>query len=353
MANFPPVFKNNIGRMERLLPSDGGLEIDVIDCAGATSAVSLFSTVDNTGSLSLFGAWNGTAAVGIAGSTFAFGGSVTVATNLTVTTNTILRGDVDLGDGAGDDISIVGSVDTDIVFENSGARNITLDSQTLTIEVTTVGKLQLDGASEVELNGLAIDVNATGAVAIDAVTASNFTVSGAAADLTLGARATTITLNDAANTTLDALFTATSLIGAINEVKTANAGNSTPVFAASEIITAGQVLYVDWDAGNARVGVYIADNTAPGKQNPIGVAINGGIIGADIYIATQGQNVVVNSVIGATTEGAPAYLTTTGGVTLTPPSTSGHTSQIIGTVTKSGGAGVAEIIVQMFGPITI
>lgn len=59
----------------------------------------------------------------------------------------------------------------------------------------------------------------TAAIALNAATASNFTVSGATADLTLGARGTTITLNENGSTALVG-FTATSIIGALNEVKT-------------------------------------------------------------------------------------------------------------------------------------
>ena len=54
------------------------------------------------------------------------------------------------------------------------------------------------------------------------MSASNFTVSGAAADLTLGARAATITLNEADSGVLERTdldgFTATSIIGALNEL---------------------------------------------------------------------------------------------------------------------------------------
>lgn len=65
-----------------------------------------------------------------------------------------------------------------------------------------------------------INMDATGAISLDAATASNFTVSGATADLTFGARAATITLNESGDTTLDAFFTATSIVGALNELAT-------------------------------------------------------------------------------------------------------------------------------------
>jgi hypothetical protein len=350
MANFPVLFKNALGKPENLMPSDGGIQIDVIDCENANSTVDLFSQVDNSGSLVLFSSWDGSAAVGTAGSTFAFGGSVTVATDMTVSGDTVLNGTVDLGNAAGDLVTVTGEVDSDITFENSGARAISVDSQALTIATTTAGILSLNGATEVEVNTLLLDVNSTGGVTIDAVTASQFVVSGGTDDLTLGARGGTITLNEAGQTTLNALFSASSVVGALNEVKTSNLGTTTPSALASEIIAAGQVVYIDYDVGNTRPGIYIADNTVAGKQNPIGVAINGGNIGDPIYVATHGQEVVVNSVIAATNEGAPVYLTTTGGVTTTAPSGTGtgDTSQVIGTVSLSGGAGVAKVIVQIF-----
>jgi hypothetical protein len=55
----------------------------------------------------------------------------------------------------------------------------------------------------------------TAGISIDAATASNITVSGASADLTLGARATTITLNDSTHTLFSG--TATSIVGGLNQ----------------------------------------------------------------------------------------------------------------------------------------
>lgn len=359
MANFPALFRNQSnGRNENLTPADGGLEIDVIDCAQASSTVSLFSTVDTTGSLALFSSWDDTANVGAATSVFAFQGGITVAENATITGNLTVNGNMDFGNAAGDSITMTGSVDSDITFENSGARAITIDSQALTVSTTTSGKLTVDGVGEVEINsGTNVDINATTAVAIDAADASQFVVSGAAADLTLGARGSTITLSEASHASLDTNFTATSLIGALNELKTTNLGITTPSVKASEIISAGDVIYIDWDAGNARAGIYLADNTDTTKQNPVGVALNGGAIGTDIYIGGMGQEVIINTLIGANEEGNPVYLDTTGSVTLAAPNlapvgtaSSGDTSQIIGFVTEAGAAGAAKIVVTLYPP---
>lgn len=350
MANFPALFRNSNGRDENLTAADGGLQIDVIDCEGATSAVNLFSTVDNTGSLALFTSYDSTCNVGTASSVFTFGGGITVTETLTVTGAAVFNGAVTLGSAAADDITFTGSVASNITFKTGATRTITLDSQTMVISTTTSGQLQLVGAAEIDLSTILVDINATGAVTIDAVSASQFVVSGATNDLTLGARGATITLNQSGQTTLDTNFTATSMIGALNEIKIANLGVSTPVWLASEIISAGDVVYLDWDVGNTRTGVYLADNTASGKQDPVGIALTGGAVGTSIYIATHGQEAVINTAITANTEGSPVYLDTAGAVTLTPPPNvpgSGDSSQIIGQVSLAGAAGTAKIIVQL------
>lgn len=61
-------------------------------------------------------------------------------------------------------------------------------------------------------------VQNVGAISATASGASNITVTGATADLTLGARASSITLNESGDTALDAGFTASSIIGALNEL---------------------------------------------------------------------------------------------------------------------------------------
>lgn len=353
MANFPCLYTNSNGRDENLTEADGGLQIAVIDCEGASSSVDLFPTVDNTGSLALFTSYDSTCTVGAASSVFTFGGGVTVTETMTMTAATVCNGNVTLGNAAGDDITVTGSVASDITFKTGATRTITVDSATMVISTTTSGQLQLVGAAEIDLSTILVDVNATGAVTIDAVSASQFVVSGAAADLTLGARGGTVTLNEAGQTTLNGNFTATSVVGGLNELKTSNLGVSTPVWLASEVVSVGDAVYLDWDAGNARTGVYLADNTTAGKQDPVGIALTGGGVGTSIYIATQGQEAIINSLIAANQEGSPVYLDTSGGLTLTPPPIvpgSGDSSQIVGQVSKAGAAGVAKIIIQLRDP---
>jgi hypothetical protein len=353
MANFPVFYRNANGTQELLRPADGGIEIDVIDCELATSAVNLFATVNNTGSLTLFSSYNGVAGVGLAGSTFSYNGSVTVGEDLTVTGISTFNGNVILGNAPGDDITFGGQVASDVAFDNGAARAITIASQSLTISCTVAGILTLSGATEVQIDSALVDVNSTGGIQMDAVTASQLVVSGAAADLTFGARAGTITLNEAGDVALDTSFTATSIIGALNEIKVSNQAEETPAYLASAAITAGDVVCLDWDAGNARVGLYLADNTVPNRRNPIGISLTTGGIGNTIYVATVGQ-VVVNSVIGANQEGEPLFLDAAGAVTLTPPSIppfiAGDTSQIVGIASAAGVAGAAEMVIMLHDP---
>jgi len=363
MANYPPIYKNATGKLENLLPADGGLSIDVIDCASAASTVSLFDTVDTTGSLSVFAAYDSTCTIGAASSVFTFGGGVTVTENLTVTASSIFSGDVDLGNAAGDTITVTGSVDSDITFENTSARAITIDSQALTLSTTTSGILTIAGATEIQMDTLLLDVNSTGAVTIDAATASNFTVSGATADLTLGARAGTITLNESGETALDANYTATSIVGALNELKTASLGVQTPGFTAGEAITAGDAVYIDYD-GASGPELLLADATVTAKSDPCGIALNTDGGGGTVYVAMAGQEAVVNTTVAATNEGNPVYLYGTGcaggggtaaagQLTLVPPAVGvdgwvvGNISQIVGVVSLTGAAGVAKILVQL------
>ena len=133
---------------------------------------------------------------------------------------------------------------------------------------------------------------------------------------------------------------------------------STPSFTAGEAISAGDVVYIDYD-GVSGPEVLKADATVAGKRDPCGVALNGVGGGGTVYVATAGQKAVINTVIAATNEGEPVYLTgvgagdSAGEVTLTPPQkgvggwVAGDVSQIIGVVALTGAAGTAEILVQM------
>jgi len=71
------------------------------------------------------------------------GGTVTVDDNLTVSGNSVLQGDIDLGNATSDTISFVGRVDTDIVPSSDGS--VDLGSSTLEFQ-----DLHLDGTANID-----------------------------------------------------------------------------------------------------------------------------------------------------------------------------------------------------------
>jgi hypothetical protein len=122
------------------------------------------------------------------------------------------------GSGVAVSVTSTGS-GTGLYVSNTGTGSafVVKDGANNVVEVNGSGNVAYTPTSG---QSFTVDVLGAGAVSIDVAAASNFTVSGATADLTLGARAATITLNETGQTTLTG-FTATSLVGALNELKAA------------------------------------------------------------------------------------------------------------------------------------
>ena len=101
---------------------------------------------------------------------------------------------------------------------STGATSVVLDSGTGAINVGTNAVAHTIAVGNTT-GATAVTIDAgSGGISLDTAVASNFTVSGASADLTLGARGSTITLNQSGEASLQN-FTATSIIGALNELK--------------------------------------------------------------------------------------------------------------------------------------
>jgi hypothetical protein len=122
-----------------------------------------------------------------------------------------------------------------------------------------------------ELNAFA--VNCADSFDIAAVTQSTVIVSGATADLTLGARGATIALNESGQTALDGSFSATSIIGAINETKTGltldgcynnDSGERTVTIDAGDLsldVSGSYWVLVDVAAASTGYGFHLANGT--------------------------------------------------------------------------------------------
>jgi len=178
---------------------------------------------------------------------------------------------VDLNAGANLDIDVTGTFDMlstgAFSIDGTGASNVSATSGNLTISTITSGTLILLSAGVVDIDGSDITIDGTAGLSIDVATASNITVSGATADLTLGARGATITLNQSGNTSLSG-FTATSIIGALNEVKTASYSSSYACMYlnANSTVTTNEtantpILTRHWTTGSLSGWTYVAGIT--------------------------------------------------------------------------------------------
>lgn len=198
------------------------------------------------------------------------------------------------------------------------------DGGTDVLVVSGAGGVDIDPTSG---QSFTVDVAGAGSISLDAAAASNFTVSGATADLTLGARGTTITLNETGDTALDGDFTATSIIGALNELlggsssQTVVAGTSAEALATgapAAFTTSNTVQEGDANSGDAR-------------EQAIGLVLNGVGSAAACEILVAGEMTVPDaqwdSAPGAGASGSLVYLSSTvGNLTTTAP---GGTARVL------------------------
>ena len=348
MANFAPLFLTALGRHERLLPADGGLEVNVVDCVAANSAVSLFSIVNSTGTVSLFGAHNGTANFGAAGGTLALAGGLSVAQNSLFTGNVTVNGNTQLGNLlTADTLTLTAKVASSIVFTATAPRTIEVTSQNLTVQTVTGGTLAVTSAVDLDIDAATSSAfNAVTSMVFAAGTAASF-AAGAGSDLTLGARGATVTLNQASSTALVG-FTATSLIGAVNELRT-NVHDTVPTNNVGEAIVAGNLVCLDFDAG--AVKLYKCDNTVSTRNRPVGVALaSQAVVGQPCSYTTAG-NVVISTALVPNTEGDYLFMALAGEVSTSAPVTG--TVMVVGVHSKAGVVGSAEMIYQPLLPTTL
>ena len=121
------------------------------------------------------------------------------------------------------------------------------------------------------------DLNLSGTT-IEAPQSLSISTTGAAADLTLGARSNTITLNESGDTSLSG-FTATSIFGAINELAdgnfSSNITNNISTYISGEFLPLeiGEILYVS-DTDTVRLAIASATLTsnAADPSKIVGVA---------------------------------------------------------------------------------
>jgi hypothetical protein len=220
-----------------------------------------------------------------------------------------------------------------VIIDTQGTPNYILSARRLTVEVFGIN--QAGGVIVAPTSGqpFTVDTLGAGAISLDSVAASNFTVSGATADLTLGARGTTITLNSAAPDNALVGFTATSIIGALNELKVG-------VTSATQVVIPGLTTtgLGDGDFGYISAAMTLTKTDADAAASSVSIGANEGTVGS---MTVQGviENAKFTTAGGSPANGSSVWLATgteeagaAGKLTATAPSASGDTIAEMGIV---------------------
>jgi hypothetical protein len=180
-------------------------------------------------------------------------------------------------------------------------------NQDLQIQVQNSGA----GSGRLDIDADVVLIDAAAGISVDVATASNITVSGATADLTLGARGATITLNESGNTSLSG-FTATSIVGALNEALAAGGGTVVQTVNASvaTVVTINASIPEDDTIPQDTEGVAVitAQITPTSTANELHVSFHcsASVNGNNSLTAAlfQDQDATTTNAIGATIQGA-------------------------------------------------
>jgi len=251
--------------------------------------------------------------------------------------------------------------DGTLTITNTGALTIG-NGNTTTIELSRTGQATsvngtLDVAEAATFTSAAdFDAGLTLAAsqAITGDSAMSVTATGGTSDLTLGGRGATVTLNESGDTTLSG-FSATSIIGALNELKSGAASASTTTVSLTNnsgvTILEGAVLYHTTTDGEIDDAVATSDNSL---SRPIGFA-------DQAILDTNTGDVIVSGIATVRlvtsltpTPGTEVFLSLTAGECTTDVSgySAGNVIQSVGIVsddTNYAGSQTVEMLVNV-GP---
>jgi len=230
-----------------------------------------------------------------------------------------------------------------IVASSSGTSSWTNTSGNLTIATATSGTLGLNSAAAISSSaGTTAAFSATTSMTVTGTTALNLTASGSS-DITFTGRGQAYTFNDVSNTAFTGGITATSIVGAINQVygnvgTAANVGQSWTNNDPTNAIAQGSPVYIA-AANKVANATAAADNSAaqiigfPSAGNipagGTGVVLVEGVVN---MLFKTGDTVPANGAEIFLKESAPTTtsLVTSSWVTGTAPSTTGNIVQSIG-----------------------
>jgi hypothetical protein len=166
-------------------------------------------------------------------------------------------------------------------------------------------------------------------------------------DVILAGRGASLTFNQVGNTALVGFAPATtSLVAALNELKSSPSGGVTAIYTTAEAITQGDAVYVT-AAGTIGVADY---TTVSGKDFVVGFSMETKIGGQPCIVALAGEITVKSTLLGADL-GKAAFLDATGNVSATPPGV-GFSLARVGIITASGLL-TSKIAVQVSPPIAL
>lgn len=309
-------------------------------------------TITNTGAMTVGDGNTTTLTLSQNGQTTAIAGGATVGQTLTVTGVadfdagvTLAAGQAMTGDGA---MTITNTGVLTIGNGSSTTVNVSQSGQTTAVGgVLTVGQTStFTGLADFDAGmSLAASQAITGDAAMSVI------ATGGTNDLTLGARGTTITLNQSGDTALSG-FTATSIVGALNELQVGIGASNEVVVSLTNntgsTLTEGSIVYHTTTDGEVADSVATADN---------GIARPLGFVKSDILTAASGDIVVsglatVQLVTGLTTApGDELFLSLTAGQCTNDISgfSAGNVVQSVGYIsddTAYAGSEQVEAVVQ-------
>lgn len=184
-----------------------------------------------------------------------------------------------------------------LVATSSGTSSWTNTSGNLTIATATSGTLGLNSAAAISSTAATTAAFSAGTtMSVSGTTATTVTATGATADLTFHGRGQSYTFNDASNITFSGGITATSIVGAINQVY-AGSGSATTVANmytnnTGSTIVLGSAVYITTTASNIDKSTATSDAAA---------AQFIGLVKADIPDTTTGV-IISEGVANATFE---------------------------------------------------
>ena len=338
----------------------GSSEID-LTTTGAVDINSAAGTWDSSSTLGFEAATSGSFNV----TTGALTLSTTTSGDLTLSTTTAgdillsgaaeidltAAGLIDVNAGANLDIDVTGTFDmlasSTFSIDGTGASNVTATSGNLTLATLTSGDINLSAVGVTNIDGgtgVTIDCPATYDIAITAA-------SDNASDIIFTAHGSATNFNDTSNAALSG-FTATTVIGALNELK--SGGDSLTYTAGAGGITQYYATYLSADST-----ILHADADAIATSRFAGIAQTTESAAASVDVKASGNSNAIFDASLTLAAGEPVFISTTvGTMTNVAPSGSGDVVLRIGyisdTLTYNGTDDfTAEIQLQPGDPVTI